>query len=108
MVLLRATLARAYRDAGQVDRAADEWRWVAAHRGRAYAEYGDNWILQPANVVETGLALLGGAEMAAQSGRLAEARTLAAQFQRAWPQLPAAEAGRLRKLQELLAAPRKG
>jgi hypothetical protein len=107
MVLLRATVARAYRDAGQLERAADEWRWVAAHRGRAYAEYGDNWILQPVNVVETGLALLGGAEVAAQSGRIADARALLAQFQRAWPQRPAAEADRLRKLQERLAAPPK-
>jgi putative peptide modification system cyclase len=102
LVLLRATLARAYLAAGRGDLAATEWRWLAGHRGRAYAEWGHELMLQPITVIETNLALLGAAEVAAAGGRRDEARALAAEFARAWPAPPPEEAGRLKALQRLV------
>jgi hypothetical protein len=102
LVLLRATLARAYRAAGRGDLAATEWRWLAGHRGRAYAEWGHELMLQPITVIETNLALLGAAEVAAAGGRRDEARALAAEFARAWPAPPPEEAGRQKALQRLV------
>jgi putative peptide modification system cyclase len=107
LMLLHATLGRAYRAAGQDEQAAECARWLAARRGRAYAEWGDEWLLQPITVVETDLALLDGAELAARAGRMTEAAALATQFERAWAQPPAAEAARLRALRQQLAGTAK-
>jgi hypothetical protein len=59
-------------------------------------------MLQPITVIETNLALLGAAEVAAAGGRRDEARVLAAEFARAWPAPPPEEAGRLKALQRLV------
>lgn len=89
LCLLRATLLRAYRAAGNVAQAQAQVLWLTAHRGRAYAEYNSKRVLQPVNVLEADLALLAGAELAAQAGDAGAANDWLGQFRAAWPEPPA-------------------
>lgn len=96
--LVHAVLLRAYLQAKSPADAAREADWLADHRGRAFVEWGSEYLLQPVNVVQSSLALLSAAEIAQAQGDVALAKTRRAQFVRAWPQPPGFVAGRLAKL----------
>lgn len=104
-----ATALEAATAAGQRDKALEEAGWLAAHRGRAYTEYGSEWALVPFNVATSVLAWLRIAELEHADGRDEAAQAALRRFLALWP--AAAEhpalAGRLRTLQPA-AEPRKG
>jgi hypothetical protein len=81
-------LLRAYVAAGRRDDALREADWLAANRGRAYAEGNLDDIWQPTNVVESDLALLTAAELALAGGQKDLARQRLKSFDQAWPTVP--------------------
>ncbi|MGH2510297.1 MAG: hypothetical protein ACRDHZ_23220 [Ktedonobacteraceae bacterium] len=85
LFVTHVVLLDAYQASGNLEAASAEARWLASHRGRAYAEYSVQWITTAFNVAETDLALLDQAELAARQGD----KNLAAQkldaFHKAWP-----------------------
>ncbi|HET8819837.1 MAG TPA: putative peptide modification system cyclase [Xanthomonadaceae bacterium] len=85
LYLTHAALADALLAAGDPASAIEEYRWLADHRGRAYAEWGGHALWTPANVAEATLALLSGAETALSNGDRATARLMMARFNAAWP-----------------------
>lgn len=85
LYLTHAALADAYLAAGNPARALAEFRWLADHRGRAYAEWGGHALITPANVAEATLALLSAAEVALATGDLSMARMNMQRFEAAWP-----------------------
>jgi putative peptide modification system cyclase len=103
LCVVRATLLRAYRAADQVPEARNEAAWLVTHRGRAYAEFNSDYLLQPINVLESNLAILSGAELALQEGDVAGAQRGLAQFRAAWPKPPAFAAARIAGLEKALA-----
>ncbi|HEX5123673.1 MAG TPA: putative peptide modification system cyclase, partial [Rhodanobacteraceae bacterium] len=102
LYLAHATLMEAYAAQRDLAHARDEARWLAEHRGRAYAEYNMRQLLTPLNVVESDLALLRGAELALAAGDKASARTGLDTFLKAWPEAAASEplSSRIRTLQK--------
>jgi len=64
--------------------ALDSARWLVAHRGRAYAEYGLKSII-PFDVAQTDLALLRIAELDAELGKKETSQQALATFRKAWP-----------------------
>ncbi len=70
---------------GQHVLALDEARWLAAHRGRAYAEANASNLLMAFNIEQANLAMLRGAEIALARKDTKAARALLAQFLEAWP-----------------------
>lgn len=52
----RVALMEAHMMMGDTEAAIAQGRWIAAHRGLAYAEYGCAWCQQSLNVVDTRLA----------------------------------------------------
>ena len=85
-VLAHVALLDAYASAGDMSKALGEARWLAAHRGRAYAEYSPGNLLTPFNVGQTNLALLRGAELAMQLGDTESAASQLESFRKAWPE----------------------
>jgi putative peptide modification system cyclase len=79
-VLLRALLAA--KDLPAARRQAD---WLSNHRGRAYSEFGIDYMWQAANVVESNLALLAASDLAKAAGDAAEAERNLDAFRSAWP-----------------------
>jgi putative peptide modification system cyclase len=75
----------AYAAAGQPRNALDEANWLSSHRGRAYSEYGSEWVLTAFNVAESNLALLRASEFARAVGQKDQSRKTRAQFLKAWP-----------------------
>jgi hypothetical protein len=73
----------AYASAGDFKAALEQARWLAAHRGRAYAEYDPHRV--PFNVVQSDLAMLNAAEYAATLGDKAEAQKSLQEFRKIWP-----------------------
>jgi putative peptide modification system cyclase len=90
-----AVLMRAYQANKDQVAALTEAEWLAAERGRAYAEFNGYELLSPANIVESNLALLAAAELNAQLGRQRAAQVRLAQFRKAWPAPPAFVKARL-------------
>jgi putative peptide modification system cyclase len=86
--IVHATLLRAHRRAGQSAEALREAEWLAAHRGRAYTEWNNMYLVQPANLVETNLALLSAAEIARERRDVASAALWFGRFESAWPSPP--------------------
>jgi len=86
LCIVHQSLLDAYAGAGQNEDALREAKWLAEHRGRAYAEYNMQRILTPLNVVQSDLALLRAAELAAKLGRKDEAKGHLAAFRKAWPE----------------------
>lgn len=80
-VLMEACVA-----AGDHAGALSEARWMAAHRGRAFAEQFGQDLLAPFNVVQSDLALLQIAEHSLALGKKKEAGAALADFRKAWPQ----------------------
>lgn len=85
LYLTHAALADAHRAAGDPLRAMEEFGWLADHRGRAYAEWGGHALVTPANVAQSTLALLSGAETALAADDLSTARMYLQRFDAAWP-----------------------
>jgi putative peptide modification system cyclase len=85
LFIVHVALMDAHAANGQSEAAATEAAWLAAHRGRAYAEANVQRILTPFNVAQTNLALLREAELRlALDDRGAAAKSLA-KFEAAWP-----------------------
>jgi len=82
-------LARAYAADGRHDDALREADWLSANRGRAYAEWGENYMWQPINVAESNVALLTAAEQAMADNKFETARQRLASFDAAWPKTSA-------------------
>lgn len=79
-------LLEAYTDAGKLDKAVAEARWLTANRGRAYSEFGGcKWCQQALNVTDARMAGLQAAELLSKQSRLAEARRELVPFDRRWP-----------------------
>ena len=76
---------RAYAADGNFRAAMLEADWLAKQRGRAYAETNHWGMWNGANIVESNLALLAGAELAIKMGQPTLAQQKLAAFQRAWP-----------------------
>ena len=90
----------------EVEKALQEAEWLARQRGRAYVEWNSQFMLQPANVVETDLAMLYAAEIAAQQGKPDVAKRWLASFAKAWPDAPGFVAKRVARVKEALSARR--
>jgi putative peptide modification system cyclase len=75
-----------------------EARWLATHRGRAYAEYGAHQYLTTFNVAQSDIALLHMAELSTSLGDMTEARKAIDRFQQIWPlaELPEAITARVK------------
>jgi putative peptide modification system cyclase len=84
-----AVLMRAYRANKDHVAALTEAEWLAAERGRAYAEFNSYDLLTAANIVESNLAVLSAAELNAQLGRDRAAEVRLEQFRKSWPKPPA-------------------
>jgi len=82
--LEHATLMHAYAAGGQWGAAALAADWLASQRGRAYAEANGLGLLQPANLIESNLALAAGAEYSERLGRPEVAAELRKRFAAAW------------------------
>ncbi len=79
-----AVLMRAYAAAKRFDDAGREADWLASRRGMAYGEYNSDYALNAANVVQSNLALLSGAEFALSAGQPDLARKRLAAFRAVW------------------------
>jgi putative peptide modification system cyclase len=84
LYVTHVALMDAHAAAGDNAAALDEARWLAAHRGRAYTEYGSEWALVPFDVAQSNLALLRAAELESALGRKADARRDLDAFRRNW------------------------
>nr|MBP6597420.1 putative peptide modification system cyclase [Arenimonas sp.] len=80
----RAVLMRARAANEQWAEALALSQWLASNRGRAYAEASSLGIAQPANVLESSLALDAAAYFAGRVGDADVAREAAEQFRQAW------------------------
>jgi putative peptide modification system cyclase len=78
-------LKDAYAASAKPVEALKEATWLASHRGRAYTEFGAEWIMAPFDVAEANLAMLDAAGYARAAGRAAEARQWQDRFAKAWP-----------------------
>jgi putative peptide modification system cyclase len=96
--IVHSVLLRAYRAQKAWDDAYAEAGWLAAHRGRAYVEWNSQYLLQPANVVETNLAWLSMAEIAKAQGKKALSKQQLVRLAAAWPKPPAFVAERIKAL----------
>ena len=85
LVQTRVAMLSALRASGRLREAEEHARWLAANRGRAFAEANASQVLQSLNVMDTRLALLDLAEIHSAAGNGTEqARALNA-FLAAWP-----------------------
>ncbi len=103
LYITHAALQDAYAQDGKRDSdALKQSRWMAEHRGRAYAEVGANELLSPLNVALSNVSLLRGAELALGKNDDAGARLMLEQFLDAWPEgsRTPAFAGRVKKIQK--------
>lgn len=107
LCLVHQVLLDTYAASNRNEDALREAMWLATHRGRAYAEYNVQRILTPLNVVQSDLALLSAAELAAKLGRKDEAKTHLAAFRKAWPDADRIGfvTARIKALDAALAAP---
>lgn len=85
LYFLHAVLMRALARSNQIDGALQQAEWLADHRGRAYGEANSLGLWQPANVVESNLALFSAATYAEQLGQVETAKKYRALFAKAWP-----------------------
>jgi putative peptide modification system cyclase len=86
LYVTHVALMDAYAAAGKNAEALKQAAWLSAHRGRAYTEYGSEWVMTAFNVVESNLAILRESELAQASGQSAEARAARERFNKAWPE----------------------
>jgi len=105
LYITHAALMEAYAANKDTAAALKEARWLAAHRGRAYAEFtGPQQILMPLNVSLSTLALLNAAEYSLALGNKADANQSLAELRRAWakPEQIPSLATRIKTLQTAL------
>ena len=84
LFLTHVALLDAYEAAGERAAAVEQAQWLAAHRGRAYIEYGTRSVI-PYNVAQSNLALLKRAELLHAAGKREEAQRALDEFRKAWP-----------------------
>lgn len=85
LYLSHSVMMRALAASGRNVEAAKEADWLSSHRGRAYGEFNIDLTLNGANVVQSNLALLSGAEYLVAAKRLEPARARLEDFLRSWP-----------------------
>jgi putative peptide modification system cyclase len=85
LYFLHAVLMRAYGRNKQYSLALQQAEWLTTHRGRAYGEFNSLNLWQPANVIESDLALLAEARYAEELGQTALAKKKRAAFATVWP-----------------------
>ncbi|HKV65453.1 MAG TPA: putative peptide modification system cyclase, partial [Rhodanobacteraceae bacterium] len=85
LYVTHVALMDAYASAKDYPPALREAKWLASHRGRAYAEYNQAWTLTPFNVVQSDLALLNSAEICFAMGDKEAARSDLSAFLSIWP-----------------------
>ena len=92
---------RALAQGGRLAEAVRESDWLATHRGRAYGEHNLDSALTAANVVQSNLAILTGAELMLASKRPQLAKERLDRFYAAWPAAREVDflRARLRKLE---------
>lgn len=104
LYVTHVALMDAYASKGDLPSSIREARWLASHRGRAYAEYNKGWALTPFNVAQSDLALLREAELDFALGQRQDSQKILSAFTRVWPnskQFPEV-ARRMQTLQEKL------
>jgi putative peptide modification system cyclase len=84
LYLLHVELMRVYAASSSTELALRQAIWLSSHRGLAYSEYNSDGLLQPANVLESTLALKAGSEFAQECGDKALAMALGAKLDKAW------------------------
>jgi hypothetical protein len=99
---VHGTLMRAYRAGGHLQEARAEALWLASHRGRAFAEWNNQFLLQPLNVLESNLGHLYAAELARDADDAAAAEAGLARLHAIWPEPPAPVAARVAALEAWL------
>ncbi len=82
---MKVALLSAYSDAGKLDEAVKEARWLQRRRGLAYVELRCGHCVQALNVVDSNLAVLAEAELLARQGNRKAAVAKLAEFDRIWP-----------------------
>lgn len=85
LYFLHSVLMRAYAANKDFEKAIQQADWLVANRGRAYAEFNSGYMWQPANVVESNLALISAAHYANKIGRNDLAAKYRDDFAAAWP-----------------------
>lgn len=80
----RVALMQAFEATGDADKALEQARWLAAHRGLAYIELAGGQSLQSLNVADTRVARLRAAQALKALGRTAEADKEAQAYSDAW------------------------
>ncbi|MEO7432802.1 MAG: putative peptide modification system cyclase [Dokdonella sp.] len=83
LYITHVALMDAYASAKDYTRARAQARWLADHRGRAYAEYDPNRV--PFDVIQSTLALLDAAEYAQAGADKAGAQRSLEEFKKNWP-----------------------
>ena len=81
----RQALLFAYADAGELNAALEEARWLRKRRGRAYTEQVCGYCVQALNVADSNIAMLAEAEILQMLGRHAESTKALENFDRRWP-----------------------
>jgi putative peptide modification system cyclase len=100
LVMVHATLLRAFLRTGELADAVREAEWLRAHRGLAYVEWNSQCLAQPLNVLESDLAMLSLAEISRQNGDVALAKRQLAQFLEIWKHPPPMVEQRVSSLQD--------
>ena len=99
---VHGTLMRAYHAAGRLPEARAEAQWLATHRGRAFAEWNNQFLLQPLNVLESNLGHLYAAELAREADDAAGAEAALARLRVIWPEPPSLVKARVAALEAWL------
>ena len=101
LLVTRMAYLRALRAAGMQDKALAQARWLAGHRGRAFAESANAVQLEEISVAGSTLALLDQAEIESALGRKQDAAASLRRFKAAWPvaELPRPLQARVAKLE---------
>ena len=81
----RMAMLLAASDAGKLDLALEQARWLQRRRGLAYGELGCDQCMQALNVADSNQAILYEAELLAKAGNLEEAQKTLARFDALWP-----------------------
>lgn len=89
LLLLRVKAAEVRTLMGAHEEALSDLAWLAAQRGRAYAEWIGDSLLMVENVIQVNLAHLRAAELLATLGKPEQAQASLAVFEATWPDLRA-------------------
>jgi hypothetical protein len=87
LYFVHALLLRAYERTGAHESALIEADWLASHRGLAYGEYNSLGMLQPANVLESNLAIFAARSISQELGRTANVAKVSPELPNDWVNL---------------------